>query len=252
MAGPENRRFLVNKSFLNQSPVFEAMTEGPFREGVTRVIHLEDDDAALIFYTIRFLCTGDFQTVGRYDLQHPNTNSSTQSSIAARGEMDISDMKDDDTTSSIDEEDDANNQQVVTTSIYENEVGLPDNADQDGFQCEDWEAINPREAIAAEELARLCIMANKFQLPKLKSLTLEKLRTCLNIYGNPAAFFRNLVAELRTWIPDSDDDINWWVEVRGMELTGEIYDPVNFTEPGKDADASWNTPSVWSTSQEIA
>lgn len=56
--GPQRRIFHTHEAVLSQSPVFECMCNGSFKEGVEREIELPDDNADAFECLIEYLCRG--------------------------------------------------------------------------------------------------------------------------------------------------------------------------------------------------
>ncbi|KAL8689715.1 MAG: hypothetical protein Q9218_004678 [Villophora microphyllina] len=60
--GSEGRTFSMHEAYLCQSPVFERMCHGDFKESQTSQIFLPDDDPATIGKILQYLYAGDFDS----------------------------------------------------------------------------------------------------------------------------------------------------------------------------------------------
>jgi len=228
LAGLERTPFVVHASVLQQSPVFRAMTEHPFKEKEAQTIELPEAIPAYVDCLVRFLYAGHYVSPKELEYRKLHQEAARAWEDSAKSSFDgfggayvdawgntVSEEEDDaDDSDDPDDSDDSDDEVEGAEEPSSFAVSAEDDVetdDTDETDTDDLDGFSPRELEIGEDLAHIYILGDLYQLPGLKSLTLKKLKDTINTYANPIGFFI-LLTLLQSSVPESDKELYQWVQ----------------------------------------
>lgn len=215
LAGSEKTPFLVHASVLQQSPVFQSMTQHPFKEKASQTIELPEALPIYVDCLVRFLYSGHYVSpkelkYHRLDQDAARADESSNSSYDCLENTHINAWE----TNAWEAEDNADDvfENAKDSDDLTASAGDDDDVDDvDDMDTEDLDGLSSRELEIGEDLVQMYIFGDMYQLPSLRTLTLKKLRDSINTYANPIGFFL-LLSLLRSSVPESDKELDRWVQ----------------------------------------
>lgn len=216
LAGPEKTSFFVHASVLQQSPVFQAMTQHPFKEKASQTIELPEADPAYIDCLVRFLYSGEYVSPKELDYQRLDQEAARALKESANSSFDcLEDVHVDAwETNTWEAEDNADDEseEAEDPDDFVAIAGDDDRADDvNDTDIEDLDGFSLRELEIGEDLVHMYILGDTYQLPSLKTFTMKKLKDSINTYANPIGFFL-LLSLLQSSVPGSDKEFGRWVQ----------------------------------------
>ena len=188
LVGDNESQYVVHKSLLHSSPVLAKMCDGDFRESSEGIIKLPHDEPDVISCIVDYLYRGDFNFAIDTEEKSVEVLQHESWSIPIRNVTEDMDAFD-------------------TNPIA---AGVPNDTDGGVKQA------------AAEYLAKVYIVAEKYQLKEMQPLILKKIASCIDIETNPEGFF-NLSAIIYDGTPDSDETFRPYFREYCVAAIQEIF-----------------------------
>ena len=169
VVGEQNQQYVIHKSLLQRSPVLAKMSEGDFLESSSGIIKLPEDEPDMVSCIVDYLYRGDFNfgiDTEEKSLVVPQSDVWSEPARKIADDMDAFD----------------------TNPMA---AGIPNDTETSVKQT------------AARYLAKLYVVAEKYQLREMHPLILKKMASCIDLEKNPEGFL-DLATTIYDGTPDSD------------------------------------------------